>query len=237
VRDSAIIGEIGAGTTIDFYGYTAQLQNPGICKYIFPNDGTLINSDPIALLTTSAHPIASQAFIAWLLSTEGQKTWLSPMINRLPINTAVFDTPEGQERADLEENYYNSMEAIVIEFSDELASSYEFPMKWFFRASLVNPQLKLVEAWMDITQAKTNEDITQAQFMDLVDQLSNPLLFEFTDPDTDEKKKFTEEYAQSIAEKMRIDVTFKTNLIDEWSRAAEVRYDAVKEELEALINP
>ncbi|MGD2142443.1 MAG: extracellular solute-binding protein [Candidatus Bathyarchaeota archaeon] len=234
VRDGAIIGEIGAGTTIDFYGYTAQLQNPGVCRYVFPEDGTLLNADPVALLNTSPHPQAAQAFVAWLLSPEGQKPWLDPNINRLPINPEVFDTPEGQERQDLEDIYYSSQEAVIIEFSDELALSYEFPMMYFFHATLVRPQLKLVDAWIDVTQAKADGDITQSQFVDLVNQLSNPHLFEFTDPDTGETETFTEEYAQSIADKMMNDVTFKQNLVDEWIEASEARYDAVRAQVAAL---
>ena len=235
VRDGAIIGEIGAGTTIDFYGYTAQLQNPGVCWYVFPEDGTLLNADPIALLNTSPHPQAAQAFVAWILSPEGQIPWLDPNINRLPMNPAVFDTPEGQERPDLEEIYYMSQEAVIIEFSDELALSYEFPMMYFFHATLVRPQLKLVDAWIDVTRAKADGDITQAQFVDLVDQLSNPLLLEFTDPDSGETETFTEEYAQSIAEKLMTDATFKTYLVDDWIEASEARYDSVRAQVAALI--
>ena len=234
VRDGAIIGEIGAGTTIDFYGYTAQLQNPGVCWYVFPEDGTLLNADPIALLNTSPHPQAAQAFVAWILSPEGQIPWLDPNINRLPMNPAVFDTPEGQERPDLEEIYYMSQEAVIIEFSDELALSYEFPMMYFFHATLVRSQLKLWDAWLDLAQAKADGDITQAQFVDLVDQLSNPLLLEFTDPDTGETETFTEEYAQSIAEKLMTDVTFKTHLVAEWIEASEARYDSVRAQVVAL---
>ena len=234
VRDAAIIGEIGAGTTIDFYGYTAQLENPGVCWYVFPEDGTLLNADPIALLNTSPHPQAAQAFVAWILSPEGQIPWLDPKINRLPMNPAVFDTPEGQERPDLEEIYYMSQEAVIIEFSDELALSYEFPMMYFFHATLVRSQLKLWDAWLDLAQAKADGDITQAQFVDLVEQLSNPLLLEFTDPDSGETETFTEEYAQSIAEKLMTDVTFKTNLVDEWIEASEIRYDSVRDQVAAL---
>ena len=44
VRDAAIQGTIGVGTTIDFYGYTAQLKNPEFCKYVLPADGTIVNA-------------------------------------------------------------------------------------------------------------------------------------------------------------------------------------------------
>jgi ABC-type Fe3+ transport system substrate-binding protein len=235
VRDSAITGQIGAGTTIDFYGFTAQLQNPGVCKYVFPEDGTLLNADPVALLNTSPHPQAAQAFIAWLLSTEGQKVWLDTNINRLPINPEVFDTPEGEEREDLEQMYYASMEAVTIEFSDELALSYERSIMDFFHATLVNPQFKLQEAWIAISQAKANEEINQAEFVEFIDQLSNPNLLEFTDPDTGEKMAFTEKYAQSIVNKMMENVTFRQKIVDAWNDASAARYDAVRAQLDALI--
>jgi ABC-type Fe3+ transport system substrate-binding protein len=235
VRDAAIQGEIGAGTTIDFYGYTAQLQNPGICWYVFPEDGTLVNADPIALLETSPNPEAAQAFVSWILSPEGQKPWLDPNINRLPINPAVFDTPEGLERSDLKEIYERSQEAIISGFSDDLALSYEFTMMFYFHATLVRPQLKLIAAWEDLTEAKFDGDITQTQFKELVNQLSDPLLLEFTDPATDQTMTFTEEFAISINERLRTDSEYKTEMVDAWIEAAEARYDSVQAQVAALV--
>ncbi len=234
VRDGVIIGEIAVGTTIDFYGYTAQLENPGICKYILPKDGTIVNADPIALLSTSQNAEAAQSFIAWVLSPEGQKPWLSPKINRLPINPKVFDTPEGLERADLKEIYELTKEALVIPFSDDLSISYEYSMMYFYHATIVRPQLKLTDTWMELTEAKLDGKITQAQFLELVDKLSDPHLLEFTDPVSGETETFTEEYAQSINEKMMTDSTFRTQIIDEWIEAAEERYDSVLAELKTL---
>lgn len=235
VRDAVMTGEIGVGTTIDFYGYTAQLENPGVCKYILPEDGTIVNGDPIALLTTSKHPKAARAFIAWVISADGQKPWLDPKINRLPINPKVFDTPEGKERPDLEEIYNRTLEALVIPFSDELAISYEYSMMYFYHATIVRAQGKLVNTWMELTRAKAEGKITQEQFLELVDELSNPLMLNFTDPDTGEQVTFTQEYAQSVNEKIRTNPTFKTEIVDEWIRAAEERYDKLLSELENLI--
>jgi len=234
VRDGVIIGEIAVGTTIDFYGYTAQLENPGICKYILPKDGTIVNADPIALLTTSPNAEAAQSFIAWVLSPEGQKPWLSPKINRLPINPKVFDTPEGLERADLKEIYDLTHEALVIPFSDDLSISYEYSLMYFYHATLVRAQLKLTDTWMELTQAELDGKITHAQFLELVDKLSDPHLLEFNDPVSGETATFTEEYAQSINEKMMTDSTFRTQMIDEWMEAAEERYDSVLAELKTL---
>ncbi len=233
VRDAVMNGEIGVGTTIDYYGYTAMLENPGVCEYILPEDGTVINGDPIALLKTSPHKEAAQAFIAWELSTEGQKIWLMPTINRLPINRAVFDTPEGQERSDLEEIYDRTLEALVLSFSDDLALSYENAMMWYYHATIVRPQLKLIEAWLQLTLAKEEGGITQQQFVDFVNRLTNPTLLTFTDPETGQTKTFTQEYAISINQKFT-DPTYRTEMVTEWQNAAERRYDSIIGELSNL---
>jgi len=231
VRDAAIRGDIGAGTTIDFYGYTAQLENPELCEYIFPEDGTIVNADPIALINTSPNPEAAQAFIAWILSPEGQEPWLDTKVNRLPINTQVFETERGQERPDLEENYYKSIDALKIEFSDDLASSYEYAMMNFFKYTLVTPETQLKDAWYELGTAKLDGDLTSAEFKTLVDELTNPLLFEFTDPDTGETVTFSEEYAISINQKLMNDPEFKQAIVDLWTETAVARYKSVEDQV------
>jgi len=231
VRDAAIRGDIGAGTTIDFYGYTAQLQNPELCQYIFPEDGTIVNADPIAMINTSPNPEAAQAFIAWILSPEGQEPWLDLTVNRLPINTKVFETEKGQGRPDLEEYYYKSIDALKIEFSDFIATSYEFTMMNFFKYTLVTPETQLKDAWYELATAKLDGDITSAEFKTLVDELTNPLLFEFTDPDTGETVTFTEDYAISINQKLMYDPEFKQAIVDIWAETAIARYRSVQDQV------
>ncbi|WP_297498636.1 ABC transporter substrate-binding protein, partial [Thermococcus sp.] len=97
VRDAVINGEIAAGNTIDFYGYTAMKQNPN-CIYVIPTGESIINGDPIALLKYSKHPQAAQAFIYWVL-TEGQAVWMSPDINRLPIWGGLFNKTITEQEA------------------------------------------------------------------------------------------------------------------------------------------
>jgi ABC-type Fe3+ transport system substrate-binding protein len=236
VRDAAIQGTIGAGTTIDFYGYTAQLQNPEFCEYVLPEDGTLVNADPIAMVSTTDNPEAAQAFIAWVLSPDGQKIWLDPNINRLPMNPEVFNTPEGQARQDLEDIYDRTQEALIIEFSDSLALTYETSMMYFYHASIVRPQDNLVDVWTEMTIALEEGEITHEEFISIADDLGNPHEFEFRDPETGETETFTQEYAQDINDRIRDDATFKQQMIDTWSEAAEDRYDAAMEELQQLIS-
>jgi len=235
VRDAVITGNIGVGTTIDFYGYTAQMQTE-FAKYIMPQDGTIVNADPIALLTTTSDMDAAQAFISWVISSEGQKIWLERNINRLPINPSVFQTPEGLARSDLADAYNRTKESSLLAFSDELALSYESAMVNFYHATIATPQLTLVDVWLDMTIALENEDITREEFNDLVSKLGDPNLIIFVDPDTSETTGFTQEYAQSINSMIASDAGYKDIMRSLWSTAAETHYNNVGAELQSLID-
>ncbi|MCK4701945.1 extracellular solute-binding protein [Candidatus Bathyarchaeota archaeon] len=234
VRDAVINREIAVGTTIDFYGYTAQWLNPEFCKYIFPSDGTIVNADPIALLTTSQYPEEAQGFIEWVISAEGQKVWLDSNINRLPVNDAVFDTPEGQQRADLEDVFIKTQEALTIEFDSEEGASYYSAIRSYYRAVIVNPQIQLEKVWEDLTWALEDGQITQEQFDDLAFRLGDPDEFEFIDPATGETEIFTMEYAQSINSQIEVDVEYKTQMVDAWADAALDHYEEIAAELSSI---
>lgn len=233
VRDAVIRGDIGAGTTIDFYGYTAQLQNPEACLYILPKDGTIVNGDPIALLVTSEHPEAAQAFIAWVLSVEGQKIWLDPHINRMPVRKEVFETPEGRKRADLKEAYERTLKASTIKFSDELAASYELAMQWFFHATLVRAHKELQEAWHALAIAKLRGKISEAEFKKLVDEMTNPLKFKFKDPKTGKILVFDQKTAQKLAVEFDKDPDYRVKVVDLWTKLAKERYLKILEYLKS----
>ncbi len=234
VRDAVINKEIAIGTTIDFYGYTAQWINPEFCRYIFPADGTIVNADPIALLTTSQEPELAQGFIEWVLSPEGQKVWLDSNINRMPVNEDVFDTPEGKQRADLEEVFQKTQEALTIQFDSVEGKSYYSAIRSYHRAVIVLPQIKLERVWEDLNWALEDGQITQAQFDDLAFRLGDPDEIEFVDPTTGETELFTMEYAQGINEQMSSDVEYKQKMVDAWVDAANSHYDEIAAELASI---
>lgn len=234
VRDAVINREIAVGTTIDFYGYTAQWLNPEFCRYVFPADGTIVNADPIALLTTSQNRELAQGFIKWVISPEGQRVWLDGNINRMPINEAVFDTPEGQQRADLAEVYQKTKEALTIKFNSTEGASYYSSIRSFHRAVIVLPQIQLEKLWEDMNWALETGEITQEEFDELASRIGNPLEMEFTDPETGETQVFTKAYAQSINQRMATDVEYKQRMTDAWLAAALAHYEELSEELAGL---
>jgi len=234
VRDAVINKEIAIGTTIDFYGYTAQWLNPDFCRYVFPADGTIVNSDPIALLTTSKNKELALGFIEWMLSPAGQKVWLDGNINRMPINEAVFDTPEGKQRSDLKEVYEKTKDALTIKFDSVEGASYYSSIRSYHRAVIVLPQIQLEHLWEDLNWALESGKITQEQFDSFASRIGDPREIEFIDPETGETAIFTKEYAQAINDRIATDVEYKQRMVDAWSKAALKHYEELSTELELI---
>lgn len=223
VRDAVIRGDIAVGITIDFYGYTAQMQNPA-CEYILPEGESIVNGDPIALLVTSKHPEAAKAFIRWVL-TDGQAVWLDPEINRIPSNPNIFNTPEGQKRQDLYQVYVKLQNASVIQFNDTLALSYETAMRFYFDAVLVKNHDLLQQAWTLILTKYFNGEIDDATLAQLIDQLGSPLTYK--DPVTGETVTFTQDDAIRVTQVLRENRQLISSYELAWSQAASERYQSI----------
>lgn len=227
VRDAVIRGDIAVGITIDFYGYTAQIQNPA-CKYILPKGESIVNGDPIALVATSRHPEAAKAFIAWVL-TEGQKIWLDPSINRIPANPSAFNTPEGQKRQDLKQVYDELSQIQTFQFNDTLALQFESAMRRYFRAVLINQHAKLVQVWTRLLSLYYSGQITGEQFDQYWTRLAAPLTYK--DPVTGETVTFTLDDAIRVTKLFRENRQVISLYETAWSQAAEERFDQILQEL------
>ncbi|WP_297536683.1 ABC transporter substrate-binding protein [Thermococcus sp.] len=248
VRDAVINGQIAAGNTIDFYGYTAMKENPN-CVYVIPQGESIINGDPIALLKYSKHPQAAQAFIYWVL-TQGQAVWMSPEVNRLPINPTIFNQTITQEEAKvlfngkyagetfgkarpvLLKNYEAAIQAKGIPFNDTEALKTVNSLQYYFKATLIDVNGPLHEAWMEIVNAYKSGKITEQQFQQLEDELTAPI--QFKDPLTGKMVTFTEQYAAEINDKIATDAAFQSQIMQEWRQAAQAKYNKVMEDLKKM---
>lgn len=232
VRDAVIRGEIAAGITIDFYGYTAMHQNPD-CEYILPQGLTIVNADPIAIIKGTNHPVQAAAFVAWVLSQYGgQQIWLDPDVNRLPINPSVFNTTLGQQRNDLLQAYQIAINSPSIEFNETLSGLTERPMQFYFKATLVNAHDDLQQAWAAIAKAYLDGKITEDQFNQLVEKLTEP--FKFKDPVTGQEVTFTKEYAIEISKKISDPAVYQA-LMQEWEDGARQRYQDAYQLLQQML--
>jgi len=224
-------GEVGVSIAIDFYGYTSQVKDPNL-EYVLPQGETIINGDPIALVNGTKHAEAAEAFIAYVLSVEGQANWLNPRLNRMPVRGEVFRTEAGKKRPDLYRLYNLTITNIGIEFSDDLALSYEATMRAYFEAVISDLHSELVNVWRSIVQAYRDGKINEEQFNMLTDMLGTPVSW------TEDGKTVTMtiEYAQSINEKIRMDPEFQAQEMVKWKDAAREQYQRVYEELQSLIS-
>jgi len=220
-------GEVGVGMSIDFYGYTSQIDFPST-QYVLPEGQSIINGDPIALVAKSKHKDAAQDFIGWILSPEGQSIWLDERINRMPLRSDAFHTEKGQKRSDLYTLFNQTISNIGIPFSDELAISYEQSLMYYFEAVLKNEHEALAGsqgAWTELVNAKKEQRITQQQFNDLILALGTPISWlNSTDAQT---YQFTQEYAISINEKIYRDSLFRSQMQGIWGQAARAHYQNI----------
>jgi len=73
------LGEIAYGGAIDFYARTAIARHgPERLGFVLPRGKTVVNPDPIAILTGAPHPELARAFVRFVMSEAGQKLWFLP---------------------------------------------------------------------------------------------------------------------------------------------------------------
>lgn len=231
VREAVIGGDIAAGTTIDFYGYTAMKLNPD-CVYIVPKGESVLNGDPIAILTSVQHKKEAQAFIYWVL-TDGQEVWLDEKVNRMPVNPSIFDTPAGQKRPDLKKAYELTLKTQGINFDDARALATEKALQEYFKATLVDANQELHQSWVALVKAYKEGKITEDTYKTLKEELLAPVSFK--DPDSGQTVTFTEDYAKKINDRLLKDASFKDQLAQEWRDAARVKYQKVLADLNQAI--
>ncbi|MCU7786805.1 ABC transporter substrate-binding protein [Pyrobaculum sp. 3827-6] len=221
VRDAVIAGDIGAGWTIDFYGYTAQLQNPDT-RYVIPPD-TSVNGDPIAVVKNTRCRAAAEAFVAWVI-TDGQAIVFDPKINRMPVNPSAFNTPEGQKRPDLKSIYDYMLTLKTIDFNDTLALAVENVVMYYFDAAVTDNADILQQTWAKLVKAYSDGKIDKAKAEELAKKLAQPVTF--TDPETGKPTKLTLEYAMKINDKLT-DPTYRDKIYAAWREAARRQYQEV----------
>ncbi|MFN4045842.1 MAG: ABC transporter substrate-binding protein, partial [Acidilobaceae archaeon] len=226
-RDNVKEGKVAVAITIDFFGYTVMKANPAT-EYIIPEGETIVNGDPIALLTTSRNVEAAKAFIAWIL-TEGQKIWFREDINRLPANPRSFETPEGAQRKDLKAVFDKLATVRGIDFDDDRALKIERAMQAYFKATLVDLDALLKEVWRKLLELYFAGKISEAQFREYCRRLGEPLTY--VDPVTRRVVKFTEDEAMRVVEAISKDARLEDSYIRVWRAAAEDRYRSILEEL------
>ncbi len=165
VRDVAS-GEAAAGTAIDTYGISEMLWSKKVygeprCVYVTPEGGTAVSADPVQMLRGAPNPRAAKAFIAFLLSREGQLLHcLKPGtpggpgkngINRPPIRKDLY-TPEVQKNFFIS-NYDPYASGADFVYRPRWTGRYYSLIRVLLRTIVLEPHQELKSAYAAIIRA------------------------------------------------------------------------------------
>ncbi|TXT57572.1 MAG: hypothetical protein BAJATHORv1_10274 [Candidatus Thorarchaeota archaeon] len=219
-------GEVGVSMSIDFYGYSTQKQNPN-CEYILPENETIVNGDPIAIVKDTPKMDQAEAFLDFVLSAEGQAVWFTEGINRMPVMEEAFFTETGQENTDLYELYNQTLENQGIDFDDELSLEINSAFTAYFEAVFNDPHDSLVAVWQAIVEAYDAANLDASEFEYFANKIGDPVTIEYES----ENRKVTVAFCQEINTRMATDTSFYASMQTLWTNAAIAQYDAILSEL------
>jgi ABC-type glycerol-3-phosphate transport system substrate-binding protein len=159
-------GDAAMGTCIDYYGrfqreFLAEDGYSDRVGYVAPPGETVIDADPISLLRGAPHRELAVAFMAFVLSDEGQKLWSfrrgvpgGPQrytLARLPILPALYGDAFAERRAPLGENPYAP--AGRLEYHEEATGPLFGTIAFVVRAMCVDTEDELKAAYRSLVAA------------------------------------------------------------------------------------
>ncbi|MHA2135704.1 MAG: hypothetical protein ACW99J_17755 [Candidatus Thorarchaeota archaeon] len=223
--------DVGVSVSIDFYGYSSQANNPD-CEYILPEGESIVNGDPIALVSNTAQRDLAEGFLDFVLSAEGQAVWFTPGVNGMPVLPSAFDVDTGLNTTLLENLYTETLANQGIDFNDSLSVATVTAFTAYFEAVFNDPHDDLQAAWEEIVLEYYNGNIT----IDELDQLAAIMGTPITATIDGSLQKFTMELAIEINDNMIYDTTFYYNSQTAWTTAAIAQYAATLAQLDVLLN-
>lgn len=195
--------------TIDFYGYRVMAENSN-AEYIVPENGSIVNADPIAFHSDPSHPAAARAFVEFVISQDGQASLFAE--NRLPFRYDAFKTPAGLLIPEFEEVFNATVNVDIIPYDYDLATTLEVAMQSHFSATIYNVRDKLRTAWGTLVNAFKQNSFPKERFDQINAEFGKPLI--------------TLAEAQALETQFNDDA-FRTSKQAEWTAAANDKFDKV----------
>jgi iron(III) transport system substrate-binding protein len=152
-------GDAAAGTCIDFFGRfqaeTVRANARPRLAFITPRGGSSLGADPVAVLRGAPHRELAEAFIAYLVSEEGQKLWnyrvgapggpARHALRRLPILPSLYDAPHRAYLSDPEARPYENARAF--HYRPEWTAHLFRSIGFVIRVMCVEPHEELARAY------------------------------------------------------------------------------------------
>ncbi len=158
-------GNAAAGMCIDFYGrdrdYAPGLDGRPRLGYFSPVGGTVLSSDPLAVLRGAPHRDVAVAFIEYSLSMEGQLLWNYRVgapggpqryaLRRMPIRRDFYTTERGALRTDPDDNPYDTPTHLI--YQPAWTSGIVREIAFVIRVMCQDTHPELTAAWKEIIAA------------------------------------------------------------------------------------
>lgn len=173
------LGDAAIGMCIDFYGrfQSGAVQigdEPSRLQYFTPLGGSSIGVDPIGMLRGAPNTEVAREFIAFVLSSEGQKLWNfkvgSPggpvryALRRLPVRKELYEAQYNAFRSDPDVFPYE--EAKSFTYHEAWTGPLFSALRFIIRVSCIDAHDEQASAWKALAEAGFPPEAT-ATFTDV----------------------------------------------------------------------
>lgn len=224
-------GDRGIVPCIDFYGFLSQFQNPD-CEYIIPQDGTIIEGDPIAIAGSTVQKDLAEGFIDFVLSPYGQSLWLDEDLLRLPVLREAFDEPGASGKEYLYTIYNQTIESTSFVVNQTQFSSLSISVMNYFESVLTDSFTEQQDCWNTMVELYFDGNITLDELDLYAAEMAELMII--ADPKTTLDEQFTLEYAIAINNDLMNDAVYANTVQTRWTTAAKIQYIQVRSDLLAL---
>jgi ABC-type Fe3+ transport system substrate-binding protein len=225
--EALLEGEIGITLTM-FNGQPWEPLPSTISRTHLENM-VAVNPDVVAVDNETQNASHSEAFIDYLLSSEGQSIWLVDDSSLLPVCREAYDVAEVDESIYAEFNWTIRSEGFGVSDSYSIEDN---TLGVYMSSTALLTHSNLTKSWRNISRAYDNGSINEIQFNYFKEMLGKPLTI--VDPISHVNESFTLEYARRIIFDL-YNVDYADEVTYRWMTAANQRYELVLSELSALM--
>jgi iron(III) transport system substrate-binding protein len=109
VKSAVVSGQKAAGIIIDYMAIRAKNEGAPV-EFIYPEEGSLIITEPVAIIKDTKNEDLAKAFVDYILSEDGQKA--TAEIGYTPVKSGVA-SPEGFKTSDQIKNLTFELSVLV----------------------------------------------------------------------------------------------------------------------------
>jgi ABC-type Fe3+ transport system substrate-binding protein len=222
-RDEAAEGLVAVAPAYIGYGIEAEEMSKGAAVFKIPRGEGILYISPAAVAAKAPHREAMEAFIAWLLSDEGQRT-LARLYYYIPVRPV-----SGIEWV---ERIYNELKGNIFSYNRSLAERIDRAVVVYYEAAIADPDVNAVlkQVGRRLAELLKAGKLSKEDALRIIEELGKPLTIR--DPWGGGETVFTIEYAEKVNPRLA-DAKDRQAFYNAVKEAALERYQSILAQLEA----